>query len=269
MIPALLAVAVLALATTPELSIDGKLYLQERPPRPFGARIGHRLLRLLPMVAWHALSVACVAFFLGAVAHRFGMWAGLLVAGLPLVRVALWLPFLTDQFALACFGALLIWPEAWWIALVGGCFSERMPVFGALAVGSPLPLLGLVPYGIGWLLAPHRARHHFPVNATEAWSWVEHPLAMGWKYRRRLLDPAVTVLPWGVLSLGVAGLSSPWQAVTLALGYAQLLVAHDAARLYQWAFVPLLAGLAALPIPEWAWPLLVLVHWFHPWRDRV
>ncbi len=230
-----------------------------RPPRPYGARIGHQLLRRVPS-AWQSMSLAGLAVFGYGVSHRYGLVAGLLVLGLPMIRTSVWFPWLTDQTALGLLGLLLIWPEAWWLGLIGGLFSERMPVFGALATLNPLVLLGLVPWGLSYLLAPRPTERDHP--------GVRWPFRAARANRARLGDPGLVIMPWGVLLLGVAGLDA-WGWLTLAVAYAQLLVAQDVARLYQWGCLALVAGLAAVDLPPWCWPVLVVLHWASPWRGTL
>ena len=76
------------------------------------------------------------------------------------------------------------------------------------------------------------------------------------------------ILPWGacaiLLPLGCADASMELVlsvALALVIGYGQLRIATDTQRLYQWAFVPVLA-ISVLAVPLWAYPLVIVLHPF-------
>lgn len=74
--------------------------------------------------------------------------------------------------------------------------------------------------------------------------------------------------PWGVCVIGLAALGGAehwWIAAMLALAYAQLLIAPDTVRLYQYAFPALVYATMLVLAMEWAM-LAVVLHWFNPWQ---
>lgn len=233
--------AFVAAQERPSLSPDGRYYREDPWKRPYAARrLCSWLMRKAPEKTWRAFTLASLATASFASGMAAGSpWACALVACLPLSRVCARFPVLTDAPALACLG-LAVWLKEPWVAALGGLFNEKCPVFGALALWSAVPLAGLaVPLAL-W------ARGKAPGPGDPA--WLRHPVREAARLSRRFFDPRATIAPWGGLLAGVGGLS--WQgALALALGYSQLLAAQDCARLYSWAFFPLLLGVPANLLP--------------------
>ena len=193
--------------------------------------------------------------------------AGLLVGGLPWLHFVFKRPVLVDgpAFALAVLAAvacngdpLLSLP----LALLGGAVQERVPIFAALYAWHPLPLAGLiVPLVAHWVV--ERGEDHPGLGPENAWI-LQHPIAASLKFHEGLWRSPLLLAPWGVL---LAGFYDPplWVLATLAVAYAQILLATDTVRLYQWA-APAVAVHAVGVIPE-EWLLIaVLAHWVNPWR---
>jgi hypothetical protein len=196
-------------------------------------------------------------------------------AGLPFLRVNVWLPVLTDlpSMTLSLLAAswllahpspsLYMWSMVVLIATASGAMNEKGPIFAAAWTLNPLPLLGLI--GSGWW-----RRRGAPKGET---AWLQHP----WRearttHRGALLAWQVMLGPWGmVLPLALLGVerATPHQvcaaAISLALGYGMLLRSQDRARLFLWA-APAVIPLAVVGTPEWAIPLVCLIALFNPYR---
>jgi len=201
-------------------------------------------------VLWSALVLA----------HWAGLPAGLLWLGLPIARVQGSWRWTQDALGHAAALSCLVAPEWAWVplAVLAGTTSERAPVFAALIVWSPLPLVGLAVPAVGYLLSERG-----PAADYER-AIITRPLASARECARGG-GVAAYLLPWGacLLALPVLG----WQGWALtAVAYAQCLVAVDRARLYQWA-APAWCVAASLTIGGWEWwPVVVAVHWALPWR---
>jgi hypothetical protein len=204
------------------------------------------LAALLPLGFWYA----------------GGGWQGLFVAAVPVGLGGIWrfnhtYPVLVDIPAMVCalLAACLTMNGLWWAAipvvLVAGMVKETSPVFAAAFAWNPILLVGL--------LAPavrHLQRDGEDVlDAENAWI-LAHPFRAARKYHRHDQFGSY-VIPWGVAIIGLAALDVQLGAV-LCLAYAQLLVATDTTRLYQWAW-PTLAVAAAGVVPAvWLLPLAVV-----------
>lgn len=142
--------------------------------------------------------------------------------------------------------------------------KESSPVWAALWIWSPWPLVALVVPVVSWFVRkpgldqvtaqPLLKRvHDHPVRSS-----LEHHAGQwrsGW----------VMVAPWGAC---LAALIAPsWQTVAvLVLAYAQLLVATDTTRLLHTAAGPVVALAAAQAFPvEWL-PLVVVLHSVWWWK---
>lgn len=164
--------------------------------------------------------------------------------------------------AAAAFGAGW-WPLAIAAVLVAAAIKETTPVWVALWVWSPVPLIGLlaVAIAVAWR-RPTLDR----VTAQPVLRRVhEHPIRSSLEHHRgRWRDAWLMVAPWGVT---LAALLDPTPAllVLLVLAYAQLLVATDSVRLYQSAAGPLMALGAVTVIPD-RWLLIAVVVHVVWWR---
>lgn len=193
-----------------------------------------------------------------------GVAAGLMMVALPSSRFNLRNPVLVDApaMALAALAAVLApvnLPAAVAVALVAGACKETAPGFAALYAWNPWLLLGLVAPAIRAVTAKTG-----PDVLDDENAWIlEHPVKAGWKYHRaQYLDGLVMVTPWGgaLVALAVMDLRL---GVLLAVAYAQLLVATDSVRLYQWS-APLVCVAAATAVPP-AWlPILVVLTVWNP-----
>lgn len=254
---------------------DGVHYLSTRPPSPFHLRWLVPLVcrqRPLRWVVAARASLAVYVALVGVYAHQRGVsWpaalaAALLVAGLPSLRFLWRRPILIDAPALALATAAAVvgwWPAAVAVVLVAGAASERAPVFAALYAWNPLLLVGLaVPAVTALVRKPGKPL----LDERNTWL-ISHPVQASREFHAgQWRSAALMVAPWGVC---LAGLVDPAPALlaTLAVAYAQLGVAADSVRLYQWA-APVLAVAAVSVIPAaWLVPAVV-AHWVNPWAGN-
>jgi hypothetical protein len=156
------------------------------------------------------------------------------------------------------------WAAALVLVTVAGCVKETSPLFAAIWVWSPLPLVGLVaPVGrwcwvrFGHLEGPDPFGAEFQAIA-------DHPMRAGLlAHRGRWRDGWLMVAPWGVCLVALYEPSWPL-VVALAVAYAQLIVATDTVRLVHHAAGPVMAIGAVGNIPN-RWLLLAAVahvFWF-------
>jgi hypothetical protein len=252
------------------ISPDGHRYLvmhERRVCRPFHLRW------LLPFTcranptAWvwvNRASFAAIALL--AWAYTGSPWMAC-IATLPGLHFNWRFPVMVDAPALALSLAAAVMLPIWWpaaivLALLAGCTKESGPVFAAVFAWNPVLLVGLIPVAIRWLQRPGPDVDSLPANHHDM---VAHPLRTGWQFHgTRLLDPQLMLLPWGGLIVAVGAMS--WQlAVALVLGYAQLAMATDSVRLYQWA-APVVALAATQAIsPAWL-PLVAVVTVWNPFK---
>lgn len=185
-----------------------------------------------------------------------------MVAALPSSRFNLTNPVLVDapSMALAVWAAVCVreglWPLGIALILASGMVKETGPVFGALYAWHPVLLIGLAAPAVRALLARPGSD---VLDEENAWI-LAHPFKAGQKYHN-WLDPNL-IVPWGAAIVGLAALDLQLGAL-LAVAYAQLLVATDTVRLYQWA-APVMCVAAAGAVPA-AWlPLLVVLTVWNP-----
>jgi hypothetical protein len=191
---------------------------------------------------------------------------GLLICGFP----GLWWnhfrrPVLVDPTAMTwtvLASALSLhgwWPAALLVVLVAACMKETAPVFAACFALSPLLLLGLV----APLIRRVTARGVEELGAEE----LSDPIGSARRaHAAHVFDPVVMIAPWGVGVLAVLARDRTIvTVVTLAacLGYAQLAVAVNTVRLYQWAG-PAVALATASVLPAGWGPAVLLLHLFNP-----
>ena len=151
------------------------------------------------------------------------------------------------------------------VVMWAAAIKETAPVFAALWLWSPLPLIALVVVAVRALIAKPGPDPLGPTFQNIA----DHPIRTAWEaHRHQWRDAWVMVAPWGVC-LAALHDPSPQVLVVLFVAYAQLIVATDSVRLYQHAAGPVMAATAAQVIPL-AWlPLAVVVHvvwWRKPER---
>lgn len=187
------------------------------------------------------------------------------VALLPGVTFSWRYPVLVDATGMAAALAAAVvfphcWPAAIVIALIAGTIRETAPIWAAIYAWNPLLLIGLVPVAVRALMR----QGDDVLDAENAWI-LTHPIKASRKYHAGLwLDPFVMVTPWGALIAGLAGLDLRLGAA-LAAGYAQLLIATDSVRLYQWA-APVMALACVQTLPSWSLPFVALGVAFNPWK---
>jgi len=142
------------------------------------------------------------------------------------------------------------------VIAVAACIRETAPIWAALWLWSPLPLIALCVVVCRALIAKPGIDPLGPKFQEIA----DHPVrAALTAHSGRWRDAWLMVAPWGVCLAALTGLTWPMVAV-LVLAYAQLLIATDSVRLYQHAAGPVLAVAAAQVVPV-AWlPLAVVVH---------
>jgi hypothetical protein len=148
---------------------------------------------------------------------------------------------------------------------VAATIKETAPVWAALWVWSPWPLVALVVPAVAMLV---RRAGPDPLG-PEFQAIADHPVRSAWTAHRDVWRNAwVMVAPWGLCLAALVGMD--WRlGVVLAVAYAQLLVATDSVRLYQHGAGPAMALAAVQVIPP-AWlPLAVAAHvvwWMTPER---
>jgi hypothetical protein len=219
-------------------------------------------VRLWTVVSWLALVASAALVGVYADARGVPGWmAVVLFVNLPWYRGLVRNPVLTDQVAMACALGAAIAP--WWAAvplsMLAGAANERAPLFAAVFAWSPVPLVGCCVPVLAAILTKHREL-----------SWTAgHNDWRHWRTEHGKAQLYELVLPWGAALLAASEPS--WQlAACCALGYGQLLVAHDRVRLYQWG-APLVASIAAgamasLPVSVMA--LALVVHAVNPLGER-
>jgi len=139
---------------------------------------------------------------------------------------------------------------------VAAMIRETSPVWAALWVWSPVPLVAMVVVVVRALIVkpgPDPLGARFDEIAR-------HPVKAALDaHRGRWRDAWLMVAPWGVCVVGLYG--SDWRLwLVLAAAYAQLLIATDSVRLYQHAAGPVVAVAAASVIPVQFLPLAVVAH---------
>ena len=258
----------------PTLTPDSARYLTvHTPPSPFHLRL------LLPWLCGQSATRWYLATWIGVALMALGTallapgWQGIaaaaLVLTLPSVRFSLAHVVLVDMAALGLATTSAALAVHGWtipaiiVAALAGTTKESAPIFAALFAWNPLLLVGLlVPAVVKLVRKPGTDVLREPEHA-----WIlAHPIKAGRKYHARMVIDAMPVLvtPWGACVLAL-GAPSVQLFATLAAAYAQLLVATDTVRLYQWS-APVVAIAATSAVdPRW-WPLMVVVTLFNPLR---
>jgi hypothetical protein len=254
------------------LSPDGVFYLAmghgHRVPRPYTRRW------LLPLVLGdrgNAWSIASGAAFLAVGPLIYALTGSLacvwFCAWLPGLAVNVRFPVLTDQVAFALMLAAVVAHRAglWWVALplmfLAGQCKEVAPMFGAVLCWDPW-IGAAAGASVACALVVGKVRS---VPGTEP--YMLHPFRVALT-KHDPLSWVSMVLPWGgVAMVGMAmgaGLELNQAVavamVSLAMGYGQLLLANDEARLFVWAAPAVLCVVGGY---EGAW--LVPALCAHPW----
>lgn len=258
------------------LTPDGDRYIAmgagQRVALPFHLRwLTPRLCRDDPR-RWVAATIAttilasagifCLAHQHG-LSPRLALASAVLWAGLPSVRFCWKCPVLVDMptITAAVWAAVVFDVNPWAgvaLALFAGCVNERAPVFTALFAWNPLPLVGLIAPAVRNVQTPGDD----PADPPNRWI-VAHPVESARMFHAgKWRNPIVMVLPWGGCLAALAGLDTQ-VVVTLAVCYAQLLVATDTVRLYQQA-APVVCIAAVAIAPLWLVPFLLAATWFNP-----
>lgn len=148
-----------------------------------------------------------------------------------------------------------------WLVLVASTIRETAPVYAAVWLWSPLPLVCLAAPAVRHLVRRSVTADPLGPKFTEI---ARHPIRSALAaHRGRWRDGWLMVAPWGVCLAGLYQPSLPL-IVALAVAYSLLLVATDTVRLVHHAAGPVMAAAAAQAIPT-GWLLLaVVVHvvWF-------
>lgn len=195
---------------------------------------------------------------------------GLCVALVPVALAGVWtinfrFPVLVDAPAMAlaltsaCCAQQGWWILAAWVALVAGMTKETAPAFAALWSWSVWPLFGLASVAARAVMRSGPD----PILRGDAHEALVHPFRTAYRFHRDS-DPAMWLLPWGCLLVGLA--HPTWQTAACCLAaYGQCLVATDRVRLYQWAW-PVLAVQTFAVVPQAWWLFVLVAHFAHPWR---
>lgn len=256
----------------PQLSPDGIYYQQmarhQGAPMPYNQRWLLPLLLGAEPKVWEVLSALAliVSAALLAAGSRHPLVAVALFIGLPgLFWIHTALPVLTDApaFALALASAYAFAHGAAPLGLTFGILAAGCKEPALLFVGLWLADPQIIAAGGVLLLGTRVVAKPFALPPDQP--WLVHPItAARWMHDWR--DWRTMLLPWGALAV-----LTPYYGVnaaivgSLGVGYAQLIVAQDTARLYQWAAPPLIWAAAAHPATGWV-AVLVVLHWFNPYR---
>ncbi len=167
-----------------------------------------------------------------------------------------------------CFGLLsaILFNEGWYVPAVvflilASLTKETMPIFIALWSMSFVPLAGFIVPAIVYLINRPMEKD---ILGEAHQRWIDKPFSIFKQFHFRVLVTSpIYFLTWGVCITAVLyqGQYWLWILAGVIVGYSQLLVATDRARLYQYSF-PLVI-LATCSVIEFSW-LLVLVHLFNP-----
>ena len=190
-----------------------------------------------------------------------GLW------GPPVVRpVGVDLPAMALTLAAAALWVHGYQPIAWVLLGWAAATKETQPIWMALWVWHPAPLVALVvPAVIRWRNPPTLDAVTTTPNLRAIH---DHPIRTAWEaHAGRWRDAWLWVAPWGACIAGLWAITPQWVA-TMATAHLQVLVATDTVRLVHTAAGPVaaLTAIQALP-PEWAAPSVALgsVFW---WRTQ-
>ena len=251
------------------VSSDGSVYLDlaKRQRSPFCLRWLLPLILPKRLASWAAIS------WLSLVGSAAAMWwwacimdsqSPVAVAAmwttLPIYRVAAHFPVLVDAPGLALGLAAACMAQTGQVrrgvvtTIFANTINEKTAIFAALWAKSPMLAFGLIPTVIAAIVC--RLRH-----GRQRLSVVSRARQ---RNATRLNSAAALLAPWG---LGLAAVFASWTPIelaTLAVAYAQLFVACDCTRLYQWAAPVVLPKAVAVLPSHWHVPAIVAM-WFNPW----
>ena len=182
-----------------------------------------------------------------------GVWIFVWLQGV--FRTNIMFLLLIDQFQILLVLLITLTALQGWIiptiilSIIASGFGERAPVFACIFSMSPLPAVGIV----GQLLARKLITPTPPPDdaGIDFW-WLTTPVTkVGhqsnhksiFDYDKMLISwgPCVVLAPLGVYLHGMANITILVSLlIALCVAYAQLLIATDKSRLYQWAFVPVI-----------------------------
>ncbi|SEG86531.1 hypothetical protein SAMN04489712_119104 [Thermomonospora echinospora] len=264
------------------VSPDGRRYLTAGSGRPVS--LPFMLRWLLPRLCGDSLRRWrwCTTAHLVALPPLVTVWmapwvaddrlrviGGLLLCGMPGIwRIQLRWPVLVDGTAMAwALGSAICFQHGLWVpgiaaVLVSGCVKETAPVFAACFAWHWVALVGLA--------APlvRRLTGTIGEDLFGQPDLLKDPWRAGSLYHAgKWFDPLAMLTPWGaglLAALSVDTRIAPMLIVTVALAYAQLLIATDTARLYQWAAPPVVLGAVQVMPSRWAIAILI-VHLCNPW----
>lgn len=226
-------------------------------------------------ISWPILIGSFIGWQLAAGGHWQAAIAGaVMLAALPgILGPSVVIPVGVDlpATALSLAGVMLLEVGGWY-GTVGGIYliavaamiRETAPIWAALWIWSPLPLVALAAPAIRQLLVKPGAD---PLPKFQ--HITDHPVRAALAaHRVQWRDGWVMVAPWGACLAALYAVD--WRlGVVLVLAYGQLLIATDTVRLYQHAAGPVMAASAAAVIPT-AWlPLVAVMHvvwWWRPHR---
>ncbi len=259
------------------VSPDGYRYLAMAKglslPKPFCYRWIIPKLCQQSEARWKASTYFGIALtFIGTVFLApnilFGLAAATLLISLPFITFNLRFPVLVDSPALGlsvCSAALIhngfVWPAVA-LAILSGCVKETSPIFAALFAWNPLLLIGLISPLIRKAFCKAGSDVLDQANADI----LSHPFRAGreWHLKQLVERDKILFAPWGAALICLAIPS--WQlAAVLIIAYAQLIVATDTVRLYQWA-APIVCISAVTVLPIQYSLLIILATWFNPFR---
>lgn len=165
-------------------------------------------------------------------------------------------------------GAAIAFETGWWplgtvLITAAALTKETMPIWAALWIWSPLPLIGLAaPAVVAIVRKPEIDEITAHPNLREVH---DHPIRTALKaHQNQWRDAWIMVAPWGVCLAALIDPSWPL-AICLLAAYAQLFVATDTTRLLHTAAgIPMaIAAVATIP-PTWLF-LAIVAHGFW-WR---
>ncbi len=239
---ALVVLAVMVWQDNIHDSNDGRRYTSKKPqPTPFHRRWCGWPRRLL---------IGCTYAGLLFVASTLGSWwQALIFVTLPGVWFVATRPTTVDAVSMGlAWGSSLLFPHSAFgavlLSALSGFVHERGPVFAALYVWSPLPLIGLVCVGWWRKKAPPDRDPYVGLSSFRE-TVRAHKKAQDW-------------LSWGSYVMATRGLVpiaalvgvplSAWCA--LAVATASRLVATDNSRIVMWGAPPMIAAMHGVPM--WA-----------------
>ena len=254
----------------PMLTPDGARYLamaEVRVARPFHLRWLQTRLCGKNLRRWTWLTRASVLAVGGLVALYAGNpWMAAIVF-LPGITFSWKHPVLVDPLGMAlALGSALLMPisplAGIAVACLAGMTRETAPIWAAIYAWNPLCLIGLIPVALRALVG----QGVDVLDEQNAWI-LEHPFKASQLFHQgQWLNPSLMVAPWGGLLAGLATLDAQL-GVALAAGYAQLIIATDSVRLYQWA-APVMALACVRVVPLWALPFVALSILFNPFKGQ-